>query len=131
MPEREPVSSDRIIENAARIAGVVGKYGVAAMVFALPTVIGCFGVYFLAIAIGDAQVSTAKVAVGIFATVFGSGLAVLLLYLFTNMNLWDKLGLSKLSQDQQKTLSELETRVKALEALEDARRPEQARKMAA
>ncbi len=127
MPEREPVSSDKIIDNAARIAGVIGKYGVAAMVFALPTIIGCFGVYFLAVAIGDAQVSTAKVAVGIFATIFGSGLTVLLLYLFTKMNLWDSLGLSKLPQEQRKALSELETRVKALEE----RRTEQAGKVAA
>ena len=50
-----------------------------------------------------------------FCVVFGSGLSILLLYLFTNMRLWDKLGLSKVSQEHQKALSELTVRVKALE----------------
>lgn len=115
MPESGPVSFEKIIDSVVKMAGEVGKYGVAAIVFALPTVIGCFGVYSLGIAINDPQVSMAKVSVGIFATVFGSGLSILLLYLFTKMTLWDSLGLSKLSQEHQKALSELEARVRALE----------------
>ena len=66
-PETGPDSSGKIIDDVVRIAGEVGKVGVAAIVFALPTVIGCFGVYFLGIAIRDLQVNTAKVSVGIIA----------------------------------------------------------------
>jgi|SRR5215467_13377166 len=127
MPENEPVSSEKIVGNVAKIAGVVGQYGVAAIVFALPTVIGCFGVYFLGIAMKDPQVSLAKAGVGIFATVFGSGMSILLIFLFTNMKLWDSLGLSKISKEGQKALSELQARVTALEKTHT----EQIRKMTA
>ena len=127
MPESGPVSSENVVNNVAKIAGVIGQYGVAAIVFALPTVIGCFGVYFLGIAMKDPQVILAKVSVGIFATVFGSGVSILLLYIFTNMNLWDRLGLSKVSKEGQKALSDLEARVKALEETHT----EQVRKMTA
>lgn len=116
MPNGGSFPWEKIFDELIRIVGVIGKYGVAALVFALPPIIGCFGVYFLAVAINDPQVLMAKVSVGIFATVFGSGLSIVLLYLFTNMKLWDILGLSKLSQEQQKLLADLEVRVKTLEA---------------
>ncbi len=113
MPDIERPSS--VVEDLVKIAEAIGKYGVSTVIFAFPPLMGCFGLYFLWIAVNDPQVSIAKVSVGIFATVFGSGLSLLLLYLFTHMGLWDKLGLSKLSQEQQKTLSTLEARVKSLE----------------
>jgi len=50
--------------------------------------------------VNAAQVNMAKVWVGIFDTVFGSGLLVLLLILFNKMELWEKI--SKLSLGQQK-----------------------------
>ena len=90
MSKRESVSSEKIGDNVVAIAGAVGKYGVAAIVVALPTVVGfCFGVYFLAIGISVSQASLAKVSGSIFATAFGAGLSVLLLYLFTKMKLRD------------------------------------------
>jgi len=115
MPERDSLSPEQVVSNIGNLAKVAASSGVAAIVFALPTVIGGFGVYFLSIAIHDAQVSGAKVSIGMFATFLGTGLSILLLYLFTTMNLWDKLGLSKLSKDQQAILSALQARVKALE----------------
>ena len=105
-----------VFDQLGKVVVAIGKYGVSAVIFALPTVIGCFGIYFLWIAVNAAEARTAKISVGIFATVFGSGLTILLLYMFTRMNLWERLfGLGKMSQDQQKTISTLEARIKALE----------------
>ena len=56
---------------------------------------GCFGLYFIWIAVNEAQINMARAGMGIFTTVFGSGLLVLLLYMFTKLGLWDKLGLPK------------------------------------
>src|SRR6266404_5282021 len=101
-----------VVEDLIKIANVVGKYGVSVVIFAFPPLVGCFGLYFMWITMNESQVNMAKVTVGIFAVVFGSALSILLLYVFNRMNLWDKLGLSKLSQEQQ---ASLESRVKALE----------------
>jgi hypothetical protein len=115
--ERIPGITDAgtIFDQLRKVVEAIGKYGVSTVIFALPTVIGCFGIYFLWIAVNAAEASTAKISVGIFATVFGSGLTILLLYMFTRMNLWERLGLSKMSQDQQKTISILEARIRVLE----------------
>jgi hypothetical protein len=83
------------------------------VIFAMPDLMGCFGLYFMRMALNESQVSTAKISAGIFATIFGSGFLVLLLYVFTRMELWDTLGLSKV--ERQNSLSALGTRVKALE----------------
>ncbi len=66
----------------------------------------------------DSQLNMAKVSVGVFAVVFGSAYSILLLYVFTRMNLWDKLGLSKFSEEQNKAISEIQSRVAVLQALE-------------
>jgi hypothetical protein len=114
MPQNESASAEAA-KTLGEIAELVGKCGLGAIIFSLPTVIACFGMYFLAVAIKDPQVSMAKVGVGMFATVFGSGICILLLYIFNSMDLWERLGLSKSSQKQQKDLSELDGRVTVLE----------------
>jgi hypothetical protein len=88
------------IRDLVEIANAIGKYGVASVIFAMPCVVACFGLYFMSIGVNAAQVNMAKVWVGIFDTVFGSGLLVLLLILFNKMELWEKIG--KLSIGQQK-----------------------------
>src|SRR5437899_12072823 len=76
-----------VFDQLGKVVVAIGKYGVSAVIFALPTVIGCFGIYFLCIAVNAAEPSTAKISVGTFPTAFGSGLRILLLYIFTSTNL--------------------------------------------
>ncbi len=47
-----------------------------------------------------AEVNIAKVGVGIFTVVFGSGLLILLLWMFNRYELWKKL--ERLPQEQKK-----------------------------
>jgi len=115
MPERDRVPFEHVMESIGSLAKVVGSSGVAAIVFALPTVIGGFGVFILGVVVNDAQVNASKASIGMFLTLFGTGLCILLLFLFTKLGLWDNLGLSKSSRNQPAQLSVLEKRVEALE----------------
>lgn len=80
-----------IVDQVMRVAQVVGKYGLATVIFAFPVVLGCYGLYFLWLAVSTPQVNTARMVVGMFATVFGPALTILLLLVFTRLNLWEKL----------------------------------------
>ena len=117
MPEKPDVKeAGSIVQMLINIVREVGKSGVAVVIFAFPPLMGCFGLYFMWMALNDSQVSAAKISAGIFATVFGSGLSILLLYVFSRMELWDILGLSKVQRLG--TLTKLDDRVKALETLD-------------
>lgn len=116
MPSAEDLRS--IVKSLKELADVAGKYGVSVVIFAFAPLVGCFGLYFMWIAMSDAQLNMAKVVVGMFAVVFGSAYSILLLYVFTRMTLWDKLGLSKFSEEQNKAISEIQSRVAGLQALE-------------
>jgi hypothetical protein len=107
-----------VVKSLTQIAEVAGKYGVSVVIFAFAPLVGCFGLYFMWMTMSNSQLNIAKVIVGVFAIVFGSAYSILLLYLFTRMNLWDKLGLSKFSEEQNKAFSEIQSRVAALQALE-------------
>src|SRR5439155_24122890 len=71
-----------VFDQLGKVVVAIGKYGVSAVIFALPTVIGCFGIYFIWFVVNSAEASTANIRFGIFVTVFGSGLKILLLYMF-------------------------------------------------
>ncbi len=116
MPNAEDLRS--IVKSLKEIAEVGGKYGVSVVIFAFAPLVGCFGLYFMWITMSDSQLNMAKVSVGVFAVVFGSAYSILLLYVFTRMNLWDKLGLSKFSEEQNKAISEIQSRVAVLPTLE-------------
>src|SRR5437667_9569475 len=88
-----------VFDQLGKVVVAIGKYGVSAVIFALPTVIGCFGIYFLWIAVNAAEASTAKISVGIFVFGSGSGLTILTPSLFTSMNLRASLfGLGRMSR---------------------------------
>jgi hypothetical protein len=69
----------------------IHSYGLATVVFALPLVVACFGLYFLYEGVNTPVVNMAKVGVGGFTLLFGSGFLMGLLYWFEKHNLWDKL----------------------------------------
>jgi hypothetical protein len=69
----------------------IHSYGLATAVFALPLVVACFGLYFLYEGVNTPVVNMAKVGVGGFTLLFGSGLLFGLLYWFDKRSLWDKL----------------------------------------
>ena len=80
-----------IVDQVLRVAQLVGKYGLATVIFAFPVVVGCYGLYFLWLAVSTPQVNTGRMVVGMFATVFGPALTLLLLVVFTRLHLWEKL----------------------------------------
>jgi hypothetical protein len=80
-----------IIEQVIKVAQVLGQYGLATVIFAFPVVLGCYGLYFLSLAVSTPQLNTGRMVVGMFATVFGPGLTIVLLLIFTRLNLWEKL----------------------------------------
>lgn len=92
--ERDGISSQIgggpavIIDQLIKVAQVVGKYGLATVIFAFPVVMGCYGLYFLWLAVSTPQVNMGRMIVGMFTTVFSPGLTVLLLWVFTRWNLW-------------------------------------------
>jgi hypothetical protein len=69
----------------------IHSYGLATVVFGLPLVVACFGLYFLYEGANAPVVNMAKVGVGGFTLLFGSGFLMGLLYWFQKFNLWDKL----------------------------------------
>ncbi|MFY9559150.1 MAG: hypothetical protein WAQ52_02850 [Terriglobales bacterium] len=90
-PEAGGGGPTEVVRDFGEIAAVIGKYGVTTAIFALPLVVACFGLYFLWIAVNGPAVNMAKVGVGIFTVVFGSGLLILLLWMFDKRKLWKKL----------------------------------------
>ncbi|HEY1270920.1 MAG TPA: hypothetical protein VGF08_03010 [Terriglobales bacterium] len=80
-----------IVEILLRTAVTLSKHGITTAIFALPLVVACFGLYFLWIATTAVDVNTTKVEVGIFTIVFGSGLLILLLWLFNKLDIGKKL----------------------------------------
>ena len=94
-------SQDRLSQNDAGLTTVfrnlrelmegIHSYGLATAVFALPLVVACFGLYFLFEGVNAPVVNMAKVGVGGFTLLFGSGLLFSLLYWFDKRSLWDKL----------------------------------------
>jgi len=92
-----------VIEQVMKVAQVVGRYGLTTVIFAFPVVLGCYGLYFLWLAASAPQANMAQVIVGIFATIFGPGLTILLLYVFTRWNLWERLRVKEGSKNHPKT----------------------------
>jgi hypothetical protein len=80
-----------VVRGFLQIVAAIGQYGVIAATFALPLVVACFGLYFLWIAVSGPEANGAKIGVGIFTIVFGSGLLILLLWIFDRRDLWKKL----------------------------------------
>jgi hypothetical protein len=115
MPDKDP---NNVVEKLVEIAQVIGKYGVSAVIFAFPPLMGSFGLYFMWMTMNESQLNAGKASLSIFAVLFGSGFLILLLYLFKQWDLWERLGLRRLNEDQSK-LDDLEARV---HALEEARR---------
>ena len=91
IPSRLGGGPGDIVGQVGEVAKLIGKYGVATAIFAFPVVMGCYGLYFLWIAVSTAQVNVAKAMVGMFATLVGPGLTILLLHVFTKLDLWEKL----------------------------------------
>ena len=69
----------------------IHSYGLATAVFSLPLVVACFGLYFLYEGVNTSVVNIAKVGVGGFTLLFGSGFLIGLLYWFDKFGLWDTL----------------------------------------
>ena len=80
-----------IFKQLLEVVQAIGKYGLATVIFAFPVVLGCYGLYFLYLAVSTSQVNMGKAVVGMFTTLFSPGLTILLLYVFTWLNLWEKL----------------------------------------
>ena len=80
-----------VFTHLSEVIASIGRYGITTAIFALPLVVACFGLYFLWVAVNGPEVVTAKVVVGIFTVVFGSGLLVLLLWMFNRYDLAKKL----------------------------------------
>lgn len=80
-----------ILEDLGSVVKLAGKYGLATMIFAFPVVMGCYGLYFLWLAVSTPEVNVGKAMVGVFTTLVGPGLTILLLYVFTWLGLWEKL----------------------------------------
>ena len=85
------VSPANIVTQVMELARVIGKYGLATVIFAFPVVLGCYGLYFLWLAVSTPQVNMAKAMVGMFTTLFSPGVTILLLWVFTRLNLWKEL----------------------------------------
>jgi apolipoprotein N-acyltransferase len=84
-----------IFKQLADVVQLAGKYGLATVIFAFPVVMGCYGLYFLWLAVSTPEVNTAKAVVGTFTTLVGPGLTILLLYVFTWLKLWEKLQIKE------------------------------------
>ena len=84
-----------VFDQLIKVVQAVGRYGLATVIFAFPVVMGCFGLYFLSLAVGTAQLNMGRMIVGMFTTIFGSGLTILLLWVFTRWHLWELLGPKK------------------------------------
>ncbi|PYX32543.1 MAG: hypothetical protein DMG77_03125 [Acidobacteria bacterium] len=80
-----------IFRRLTEVVQLAGKYGLATVIFAFPVVMGCYGLYFLWLAVSTPEVNMGKAMVGMFTTLVGPGLTILLLYVFTWLELWEKL----------------------------------------
>ena len=80
-----------VVDQLIKLAQVVGKYGLVTVIFAFPALVGCFGLYFLWLAVSTAQLNIGRMIVGMFTTIFSPGLTILLLWIFTEWNLWERL----------------------------------------
>jgi hypothetical protein len=80
-----------IVKQVVELVHAISKYGVITLIFAFPVLLGCYGLYFLWLAVSTPQLNVGKMAIGMFATIFGPGLTIVLLLLFTTLELWDKL----------------------------------------
>jgi hypothetical protein len=80
-----------IVKQVIEVVQAISKYGLTTLIFAFPVLLGCYGLYFLWLAVSTPQLNLGKMIVGMFATIFGPGLTIVLLLLFTRLQLWDKL----------------------------------------
>ncbi len=80
-----------VIDQFLKVAQVVSKFGLATIIFAFPVVMGCYGLYFLWVAVNTPQVEVPTAVVGMCLTLMGPCLTVLLLYVFTKLGLWERL----------------------------------------
>ena len=55
-----------IFKQLLEVAQAIGKYGLATVIFAFPVVLGCYGLYFLYLAVSTPQVNMGKAVVGMF-----------------------------------------------------------------
>jgi|SRR5579872_2587487 len=91
VPSQISGSPVAVVDQLIKVAQVVGKYGLATVIFAFPVVMGCFGLYFLWLAVSTTQLNMGRMIVGMFTTVFSPGLTILLLWVFTRWDLWERL----------------------------------------
>jgi hypothetical protein len=80
-------SPGSVLGSLLNVIAAIGKYGVTTAIFALPLVVTCFGLYFVWNGVNAATVNGAKVGVGLFTVVFGSGLLVLLLWMYSHSDI--------------------------------------------
>ena len=88
-----------IFKQLLDVVQAIGKYGLATVIFAFPVVLGCYGLYFLYLAVSTSQVNMGRAVVGMFATIFSPGLTFLLLYAFTKWDLWERLLVKARAKD--------------------------------
>ena len=89
-----------VVDQLINVAQAVGRYGLATVIFAFPVVMGCFGLYFLWLAVGTPQLNMGRMIVGMFTTIFSPGLTILLLWVFTRWNLGEQLRPKKEEEPQ-------------------------------
>ena len=80
-----------IVKQVVEVIRAISKYGLTTVIFAFPVLLGCYGLYFLWLAVSTPQLNMGRMVIGMFATIFGPGLTIVLLLLFTKLQLWDKL----------------------------------------
>ena len=80
-----------IVKQVVEVIRAISKYGLTTVIFAFPVLLGCYGLYFLWLAVSTPQLNMCRMVIGMFATIFGPGLTIVLLLLFTKLQLWDKL----------------------------------------
>ena len=80
-----------VVTQVLDMVRAIGRYGVTTLIFAFPVLLGCYGLYFLWLAVSTPQLNVGRMVIGMFATIFGPGLTIVFLLLFTKLDLWDKL----------------------------------------
>jgi hypothetical protein len=80
-----------LIEDLIRLVKTIGTYGLPATIFALPLLVACFGLYFLYVGVNAPAVNMARVWIGGFTLLFGSGFLMAILHYFEKHRLWEKI----------------------------------------
>src|SRR5438876_12350214 len=72
-----------IFRRLTEVVQLAGKYGLATVIFDFLVVMGCYGLYFLWLAVSNPDVNMGEVMVGMITHLVGPGITILMYYVIT------------------------------------------------